>query len=397
MQINLSLQIADFILPAFNDQSKITHIRAGRRTGKTYNAVIWLIQQLLIPNPPDYWNGIWVDTRQVNIDKYIERYFMPILRPVWHLCSWNGQKKILKLPNGVPVDFGSSQEPENLEGFAYARGVLNEGGIILKKAGLWDNTLEPMFKNEYSKVKIIGTPKGKGKFFELGQQYKSYHYSIFDSPFWKADEIEKVKAQVPAHIWQQEYMAEYLDDGGTIFRNISSCIREPEPDTPVDIIGIDLGKHEDFTVIVCANTEKKQIVEIDRFNKIDWTFQKARIINMVEKYGRPKIVIDSTGLGDPIYDDLVKLNMNVEGYKITSASKTLLIENLSVALDNKEIFFPKNLDLIGELEAFSYEESPSGNIRYSAPDGLHDDCVIALALVNLYIRTNIPLSFSWVA
>ena len=38
-----------------------------------------------------------VDTVHVNIDKYIEKYFRPILKPVLLYCDWNAQKKILKI------------------------------------------------------------------------------------------------------------------------------------------------------------------------------------------------------------------------------------------------------------------------------------------------------------
>jgi len=37
---------------------------------------------------------------------------------------------------------------------------------------------------------------------------------------------------------------------------------------------------------------------------------------------------------------------------------------------------------INELKLFGYEISPSGIMKYSAPEGKHDDCVIALALAN---------------
>jgi hypothetical protein len=36
--------------------------------------------------------------------------------------------------------------------------------------------------------------------------------------------------------------------------------------------------------------------------------------------------------------------------------------------------------LKAELESYSYEITHTGHIQYSAPEGFHDDCVIALAL-----------------
>ena len=47
-----------------------------------------------------------------------------------------------------------------------------------------------------------------------------------------------------------------------------------------------------------------------------------------------------------------------------------------------------------ELETFEYVYTRTG-VRYSAPDGLHDDCVCALALA-VHARTGAGmLPFSW--
>jgi len=66
--------------------------------------------------------------------------------------------------------------------------------------------------------------------------------------------------------------------------------------------------------------------------------------------------------------------------KFTSESKSRLVVALMNAMEKGEVSYPRDETLIGELEAFAYEELPSGKFRYSAPEGQHDDCVIALAL-----------------
>jgi hypothetical protein len=95
-------------------------------------------------------------------------------------------------------------------------------------------------------------------------------------------------------------------------------------------------------------------------------------------------------LGEPVFDELKREYPNVQGYKFTYATKKALIENLSLKLDNGEIWFPGNPEtkefrcdlrvLQSELESYTYDLSPSGLIRCNAPEGLHDDCVVALAL-----------------
>jgi hypothetical protein len=241
--------------------------------------------------------------------------------------------------------------------------------------------------------------KGKNKFHELcsidDTDWRHYHFTAFDSPNWTAEELEKIKKRIPDNIWRQEYLSEALDNAGTVFRNIANCIKEPVT-AKIDIMSIDLAKHQDFTVIMLGSTANKQVLKIDRFNNIDWGFQKKRIYSLWQENGKPKVVIDSTGVGDAIYDDLVRAGMNVQGFKFTSQSKSEIIENLSVAIDNQEIFYPNDKDLLNELSAFGFEITPTRNIRYNAPAGVHDDMVISLALFNYLIKSNIVVNLNWI-
>ena len=68
------------------------------------------------------------------------------------------------------------------------------------------------------------------------------------------------------------------------------------------------------------------------------------------------------------------------GFTTTSDSKSDVILALALAFERGEIRIPNDPVLIAELESFEATRLPSGKWRYSAPDGMHDDCVIALAL-----------------
>jgi hypothetical protein len=70
----------------------------------------------------------------------------------------------------------------------------------------------------------------------------------------------------------------------------------------------------------------------------------------------------------------------VKGFTLTNARKANLIDNLSIMLEENHISFPEIPALINELRLFTYEQLPSGLLRYGAPYSYHDDCVIALAL-----------------
>lgn len=388
--MNVNIKTPKFLREALYNDYKYSIIVAGRRTGKTFNAVQWLVEELL--SNADM-AGLWVDTVQVNLDSYVKRYFQPLLKSVWHLCYYNERKGFLELPNKSYIDFRSSQKPEYLEGFGYQRGVINEAGIVLKKSELWHNSIYPMTKGEGTRFKIIGTPKGKNLFHKLHAQgsdesnpeYKSFHFSAYDSPFWNKEELDRVKNLVPLQVWQQEYLAQFVDGGGSVFRNldrIQSNTWQEQPTANVDyILGIDLAKHTDFTVITVMELSTGKVVNIDRFNQLDWSTQKARIVSMWTKWNKGTVIVDSTGVGEPVYDDLRNAGIPIHPYKFTNPSKKLLIQNLMVAIENGSITIPNTYDtLVNELELFEVQITRSGVTTYNAPDGMHDDCVISLAL-----------------
>lgn len=383
--MNLHLKYPSFIYPALFNGKKHTIIHAGRQTGKTYNTAQWLVEETLDLGC----RSLWVDTVHTNIDKYVEWYFRPILGELWEGCNWNQQRKILQLPSGE-INFGSAQKPENLEGFNYPRYVLNEGGIILRKSSLWDNTLYPMIKGDDVQGKTIGTPKGMNKFHELAVlgrsgdlDYATYHFSVYDSPYWTKEQIDTVKRTAPELVFKQEYMAEFIEGEGMVFRRIRDVVKNTYKE-PVEgrryVLGVDLAKHVDFTVIIVIDDITHEVVYKDRFNQIDWVLQKARIKSAWEKWNKGRVILDSTGNGDSIFDELVSMGMTVTPFKFTNSSKAEIVNNLAIAIENKEIWLPNDPQVIDELEVFEYLVSKAGNVTYSAPEGLHDDIVMALCL-----------------
>jgi phage FluMu gp28-like protein len=142
--------------------------------------------------------------------------------------------------------------------------------------------------------------------------------------------------------------------------------------------GLDLARLTDFTVLTILDGEGRQVFK-DRFNLLDWAVQKQRIIGTVNRYGA-RVLLDSTGIGDPIYDDLQRAGLSVQGYKFTADSKKKLIESLMLAFEQGSIRILDDPDQRNELDIFEYTIGSSGTVHYSAPEGYHDDCVIALAL-----------------
>ena len=153
-----------------------------------------------------------------------------------------------------------------------------------------------------------------------------------------------------------------------------------DPMSPCSI-GIDLAKTTDWTVMLVLDAAGR-MVEMQRFHRISWPAQIQKIVEFVSKYPNSVVRVDATGVGDPIYDQLrVALpNHRIHGIHLTSASKEALIENLAMCIETERISITDERQLVHELMCYEFEQTAGLHMRYNAPDGEHDDCVIALAL-----------------
>jgi hypothetical protein len=153
---------------------------------------------------------------------------------------------------------------------------------------------------------------------------------------------------------------------------ISQCI-EPLSGKPVEWYGIDLAKYTDWTVIIGLDAEYK-VSHFERF-QMDWAQTEQRIIKVV---GSTPAAIDSTGVGDPIVENIQRHCPKILGVKFTSVSKQQMMEQLTADVHAASIRFPEGV-IADEMRNFEFEHTQTG-MRYSAPSGLHDDAVVALAL-----------------
>jgi len=313
----------------FKSPAKVKVIAKGRRFGLTKGYANLVIESMLDGISPI----LWVDTVNSNIDRYIERYFFPILSklPSKH-WKWRQQKKELSIFDSR-CDLRSADRPELIEGFAYRLILLNEAGIILKSEYLWENTIRPMVLDFNPDQIIGGTPKGQNLFHDLKvkaqddkdiryKDWEYFHFTSYDNPYLEKQLIQDLEKDLPEHVKKQEIYAEFLEDSASVFRNIDRCIgsqKEGPTKDKVYYVGLDLAKHVDFTVIAVLDEYGNQVY-FNRLNKLDWPYQKRLITDLVQNY-EARLCMDSTGVGDPICDDLVNADLDVIGYKFTNESK----------------------------------------------------------------------------
>jgi len=148
-------------------------------------------------------------------------------------------------------------------------------------------------------------------------------------------------------------------------------------------LGVDLAKYNDFTVISPFNLNDFHLQKQDSFNQMDYNLQKARIENAYLKHNKGMIVIDSTGVGEPVFDDLYARGMNITPFRFSggpNGTRTQLLKNLQILLEQDKIKIPDDDILITELKSMTYSLNENGTTSIQVPDGKHDDRIMSLAL-----------------
>ncbi|HQN10414.1 MAG TPA: hypothetical protein PK569_22850, partial [Thermoanaerobaculia bacterium] len=212
----------------------------------------------------------------------------------------------------------------------------------------------------------------------------------YENPNIPFEEIERQFQKMPEARFRQEILAEFVEDAGGVFRGVMACahgsLEEPRPGHFV--LGVDWGKHQDFTVLVLLDVKKRVVVDFDRFNQIDWHLQRRRLVEMVKRWeragARVEIVAEANSMGESQIEELRREEdpVYVQQFVTTGPSKTRIVEQLQLAIETKRIAYPNLPTIVNELQAFEQERLPGGGMRYSAPEGMHDDVVMALAIAN---------------
>jgi len=303
-----------------------------------------------------------------------------------------GDRQVL-LPCGGEVAVRSADDPQSLRGEGLDFVVLDECAFISEPA--WSEALRPALSDRLGGALFISTPKGRNWFWRLWTQgqdtaqdeLRSWRFPTSTNPYIAASEIEAARGLLPDRTFRQEYLAEFLEDAGAVFRNIRPCLHHEhtEPGRHRDhrvVAGVDWGKHLDFTSISVVCSECRLELALDRFNRIDYAFQRERLKALVEHWRVADILAESNAMGEPVIEQLQRDGMPVRGFQTTGTSKQPLIESLALAFERSEVLWIDNEVATLELEAYEMQPLRSGRMQYSAPEGLHDDTVIARALAN---------------
>jgi phage FluMu gp28-like protein len=296
------------------------------------------------------------------------------------------------------VEFRSADNPESLRGEGVSFCVIDEAAYWGRDSfvSVWTTLTRTR-----GQLRIISTPKGRNWFWEEHQKskvqpetYASYTLPTSCNPTIPRESLREAELNLPKDVYRQEYLAEFLEDGAGVFKGIIAAQDDTYRVKPLRdhqyVVGVDWAKAEDYTVFVVVDRNTKEVVNIQRHNEIDWSSNIRMAVECAKFWNRAHLIMDATGVGDVPLDAIQATYPHCQGYVIgNNTSKVQLIQKLQLAIERRDIILPRpgpgatNANVLQhELEMYSYEISTTGKWIFSAPEGYHDDCVVALALAN---------------
>jgi hypothetical protein len=313
----------------------------------------------------------------------------------------------LKLKNGSELMGKSADNADSLLGVGLDAVIFDE--CPLASGRIWEEYLRPRLIDRDGWALLLGTPKGKGWYYHAflkglnptqGNQgnYYAQEGSVFENirlPPKVLSDLLAQKPDWPPKAWDQEVLGKFISDQGAVFTNPRGLVKgeavkdlnwpwaahiEKPLAGQAYAGGCDLAKHQDWTIITVLDMTGHCVFWAQVPQETNWPITKDFIKRVSEYYNKCTMYTDASGIGDPIVDDLIQMNVAVYGVP-TAQQKIPLIDALVVATSNDRINFPELPILINELEIFEHTKSETGRDKYNAPPTFHDDCFTAGTLI----------------
>jgi phage FluMu gp28-like protein len=365
---------------AFFGPSRYSVCESTTKGGKTVGCLVWQGAQVLEdPLGREHWWCSPIYAQSAIGYRRAKKMYRGIY------TSKNDSEMRLAFGNGATWWFKTTKDPDNLFGEDVASVVMEEYTRMKEEA--WHAVRSTLTYTE-GPARFIGNVKGRGWGFRLARAAENgaagweYHRITADDAVAAGvltrSEIEDAERELPAHIFRELYFCEPSDDGGNPFgiQHIEACTVDGLSDGEPVVWGVDLARKVDWTVAIALD-EDQRVCRFERWQRIPWSETRSRLLRLIDG---TRALVDATGVGDPIVEELAREQPQIEGEVFSQKRKQQLMEGLMGRIQGHEVAFPDG-PIRAELDLFEYHYTGS-SYRYAAPEGpgMHDDCVMALAL-----------------
>ena len=383
VELNRPLEWQDEVI---RDRKRFNILRLGRRAGKTELGKLLLAYDIdVITKPMAWFAPTYKD--MLEVWRAAVETFEPISTRV------SSSERRIELMTGGVIEFWSLENKNAGRGRKYARVIVDEAAFVAGLFDIWVMSILPTLADFAGDAYIFSTPKGRNDFYRLWllaekspDLWSTWHMPTHVNPYISESELLILKGSMTEDAWRQEVLAEFLDDGGGVFRYIErAATATPQDEYEVDeegeaheyAIGVDWGKHGDFSVFAVFDATLNELVYIESSNKVDYTLQRGRLKALCERFDPYVVLAEKNSIGDPNIEMLLSDDIPVEPFNTTNASKKNAVESFALALEQQAVKIVPDAELVRQLGAYEGVRLPSGLLRYTAPQGDHDDYVMA--------------------
>lgn len=422
-----------------NTPASIVEIICSRGWGKT----LWIVSNLLVPYMESHprasvmWVAPTYQIGQTPIDDVFRGYneltgerWVPEFDDkgvrIWEFIT-SKSGPVLKWWNGCTVTIKSADSPDSIVSKGFNLIIVDEAALVKERVFL--QQIMGTARREGIKIFLITTPRGKNHFtyklFMRGQDPTDQQVISFQQPFTRNpyfnETLKENMKSLPDWLMRQEYYAEFLDDGDTVFKGLHSVFHGEEITFPTSqqewsipledvrdesgklikskeerrfVVGMDIAKSKDFTVITVIDLDTGELVYYRRMNKMDYRDVLQIASDVCHEYNSAELIFDATGVGSAVSDMLLNYDVTAIPFIFTNDSKNDIVNKLILSVEYQELRLPNLKPMKDELSVFTYEVTATGKISYNAPSGFHDDIVMSLALVNFYRKDNAGIAES---
>lgn len=378
-------------------------IEGSTKCGKTYPSIVWLLEQHLktSTNQAVTWLAPIYSQAKIAFRRVCQD-FLGRADPAMRIWEKNESELWVSVKGCGRIWFRSADHPDGLYGDDNYAVVIDEATRCDEAS--W-HAMRSTLTATGGPVRAIGNVKGRKNWHyamcrraesgEPGMHYaKITAKDAIDAGVLEASEIEDARRNLPEAVFRELYFCEPSEDGANPFgmQHISACVRPMSNREPV-AFGGDLARHQDWTVVIGLDGSG-DVCRLMRVQKQSWESIENQICQFV---GDAPAFFDEAGIGDPIVERLQRRCPRLEGFN-TATKKRQLIESLIVDVQQRKVGFPDG-PVRMELEAYEYQPTATGRVGYGAPEGMHDDCVTALALAAMardQASLTIPAAAVWV-
>ena len=391
---NKPIKLYPYQKKILNDTQDFRLINKARQIGVT-QAIAWEALVYALANENELIGIISVAERQAkDVLKCVSDAYHS-LPPTLKMKLTVESKQELAFENGSRI-LSLPNNPRTIRGKNYTKIYLDELAHYQQDKEIMDSALPTVSRG--GKATFISTPLGKqGEFWRLWDEADEFGMTRYEIHYTECPEMAKriklLKGKMDEELFRQEYECQFLDETTSMFpfELIKSCWDEslenkvPETNNPI-YFGIDFGKKIDSTVIIAVEFDGKYAIlrYINEFKPpLKYSDVSKFIVRNSPDWKPTRIIVDQTGVGEKLIEDLSDLGAVLIGEILTRPFKEKIIQHLKIMMQDGKLKIPKNENLINQLHSLQKTITDTGVVSYKHPSSgkiQHDDYVWALAL-----------------